>query len=220
MFGTILRTATAAILAMAATMPQAGAQKPAGLALEVVGEVSPPLMPFTEIADGTVLVLGTGGRLTFVHYNSCREVTVSGGRLTIGRLWYEVTGGRIEREARQACPNQIRVRASGGQAGGLVLRAGPSLREFPTRPYFVLVGRRAGDIARVTVTGGGETVADLALEGRRFQWPDQLPALRHRAAYRLVLRDRDGAEAFALDFVASTTKDTEPPRPLALLRVD
>ncbi|MFQ5953995.1 MAG: hypothetical protein ACE5JZ_02915 [Kiloniellales bacterium] len=220
MFGTLLRTAAAVILVAAVTMPQARAQKPAGLALEVVGEVSPPLAPFTEITDGTVLALGTGGRLTFAHYNTCREVTVAGGELAIGRLWYDVAGGRIEREAQQDCPKEIRAQRSGGQAGGLVLRAGPSGRELPTRPYFVLVGRRAGDITGVIVTRGGKTVADLPLDGRRFSWPDHLPALKHRGDYRLVLRGRDGSDAFSLDFIASKTKDTDRPRPLTLLRVD
>lgn len=220
MRGTILRAAATAILVLAAVPLPAGAQKAVGLALEVVGPVRPALSAFTEIRDGTVLGLASNGRLTFAHYNSCRVVTIVGGEVTIGRLWYDVVGGSIESEARGACVTEVRARTEGGRASGLVLRAGPRGIAYPTRPSFVLVGRRADDITNLVVTRDGETVADIRLDGRRFEWPDDLAPLADRGAYRLVLRTRDRKDAFVVEFVASLAKDTTGPAPLALLRVD
>ncbi len=216
----ILRTAAIAILVLAAVPSPAGAQKAVGLALEVVGPVRPALSAFTEIGDGTVLGLAANGRLTFAHYNSCRVVTVVGGEVTIGRLWYDVAGGRIESEARGACVTEIRALVKGGRASGLVLRAGPRGIAYPTRPAFVLVGRRAGDITNLVVTRDGRTVADIRIDGRRFKWPDDLAPLEDRGDYRLLLFTGDRKGAFVVEFVASKTKDTTGPAALALLRVD
>jgi len=220
MRGTILRTAASAMLLVAAIASPAKAQKAVGLALEVVGRVAPAVTAFTEIRDGTVLALAPGSRLSFAHYNSCRVVTVIGGEVTIGRLWYDVAGGSIESEARSDCVTEVRARTEGGRASGLVLRAGPGGVVYPTRPSFVLVGRRAADIGNLVVTRNGETVADVRLQGRRFEWPDDLAPLVDRGDYRLVLRTRDQKDAFAVAFVASKTRDTSGPAPLTLLRVD
>ncbi len=220
MRGTILRTAAIATLVLAAIPSPAGAQKAVGLALEVVGPVRPALSAFTEIRDGTVLGLASNGRLTFAHYTSCRVVTVVGGEVTIGRLWYDVAGGSIESEARGTCVTEIRARAAGGRASGLVLRAGPRSVAYPTRPAFVLVGRRAGDITSLVVTRDGRTLADIRLYGRRFKWPDDLAPLADGGDYRLVLRTRNRKDAFVVEFFASKTKDTTDPAALALLRVD
>ena len=140
--------------------------------------------------------------------------------MTIGRLWYDVAGGKIESEARGTCVTEIRALAKGGRASGLVLRAGPRGVAYPTRPGFVLVGRRAGDITNLVVTRDGRMVADIRLDGRRFKWPDELAPLADRGDYRLVLRTGDRKDAFVVEFVASKTKDTTGPAALALLRVD
>ncbi len=220
MRATFLRTAAIAILVLAATPSPAGAQKAVGLALEVIGTVRPALSAFTEIRDGTVLGLAANGRLTFAHYNSCRVVTVVGGEVTIGRLWYDVAGGSIESEARGTCVTEIRALAEGGRSSGLVLRAGPRGIAYPTRPSFVLVGRRAGDITNLVLIRNGETVADIRLQGPRFKWPVELAPLADRGEYRLVLRTGDRKDAFVVEFVASKTKDTTGLPALALLRVD
>ncbi|HEY6219285.1 MAG TPA: hypothetical protein VIV65_04450, partial [Gemmatimonadaceae bacterium] len=66
------------------------AQGSAGTALivDVSGQTTPALKPFTELPAGTTVALAPGAKLGFVHYETCRTVTVTGGRVVIGAKGY------------------------------------------------------------------------------------------------------------------------------------
>ena len=72
---------------------------------EVTGSTTPALRPYSELPPSTTINLGSAGRLVFVHYLSCRTVTVVGGTVTVETDRYTATGTRSE--ARTSCPRAL-----------------------------------------------------------------------------------------------------------------
>lgn len=116
------------------------AEPPAALVLEVSGAITPVMSRHSQIPGHTALALGRDGRLTFVHYRTCRVVAVAGGAVRILPDRFEVEDGTIEVDRQRPCPRQ-QMLAIAGQAGVLVTRSLP-----PTLPLLapefriVLVG--------------------------------------------------------------------------------
>src|SRR5438034_303628 len=68
------------------------AQAAAALVLDKQGTSKPELSPYSEIPDGGSVSLSPQTKLVFVHYGTCRTVTVVGGRVTFRAETYSVTG--------------------------------------------------------------------------------------------------------------------------------
>ncbi len=189
----------------------------AGLVLEISGPSTPALAPFTELADQTTIRLGPGSRLVFVHYHSCRTVTLVGGQLAVDVEKYRVSGGpRSEEET--PCPRAIKLLAA-GETAGVLLRGSAAVR-LPVEPAFVVVGPRAGDVASVRITRGSETVVEAPLEHRRFRWPKGRPALRASTQYELVfIFNEKGALPHTLPFLTDPA-GTVVQRQLTLITVE
>jgi hypothetical protein len=208
-----LGTALAVLVAAA----PAQFRQAAGVVLEVSGPSTPALAPFTEIADQTTIRLGPESRFVFVHYHTCRTVTLVGGQLTAGVEEYRVSGGtRSEKET--PCPRAIKLLA-GGETAGVLFRSRAAVR-LPVEPAFVVVGPRAGDVASVRITRGSETVVEAPLEDRRFRWPTGVPALRASMQYELVLTFKEqGTTPLTLPFVTDPVGTVVEP-PLTLITVE
>lgn len=201
------------VAASAWTGEASAADQPAGLVLELSGEIEPALAPFTEIIEGTRLALGDEARLSFVHYETCKLVTMTGGEVRIERRRYLIARGRVEAERSQDCPRQVQLTASGTGAG-LLLRGGADEARIPLRPNFVLVGRNAPTVRRVTLLEDGRAVASLPADARNLTWPDDLPDLVADTIYELVLETEDG-EQQVYEFVAVSGR-----MKLLILRLD
>src|SRR2546423_3275497 len=93
------------ILSAFATVGTASAQAPAGLVLEATGTISPAVRPYTEITGGTTLALSGGAKLVFVHYQSCKTVTVVGGAVTIQPASYAAKDGK-QSDVSTPCPRK------------------------------------------------------------------------------------------------------------------
>jgi hypothetical protein len=198
------------LVVSAPAVAEAQAPKNAGLVLEVAGSTTLALRPYTELAPGTVVKLGPAGRLVFVHYLSCRTVTVAGGTVTVDVDRYTATGTRSE--ARTPCPRAVTLKRGGETAGLLVRgmrppresRPGPPPLTLPGAPDLVLVGDRAAEVAAVTVAQGGVTVAEVRMNGPRLSWPRSAPALQPDATYDLVLSFKSpAASPVTLPFVVA-----------------
>ncbi|MGH2607494.1 MAG: hypothetical protein ACRDHF_00270 [Tepidiformaceae bacterium] len=189
----------------------------AGIVLEVSGPSTPALAPFAEIADQTTIRLGPGSRLVFVHYQTCRTVTLVGGRLIVGVEEYRVSGGTRSEED-TPCPRAIKLLAA-AETAGVLLRGRPAMR-LPVEPAFVVVGPRAGDVASIRITSGSETVVEAPLEDRRFRWPMGRPALRASTQYELVFTFKDqSATPLTLPFLTDPV-GTAVERQLTLITVE
>lgn len=164
----------------------AEAQTASALVLEKSGATVPDVQPYTEVAVGTTVSLGSSTKLVFLHYLSCRTVTVVGGHVAFGAYTYTATGGGRPQELRTPCPPMVRLRGQGEVAGVLMRSISPNVRLSVT-PSFVLVGERADDFATVRVSRGEATLLEASLAGRGFRWPSGTAPLAVNTDYDLLL---------------------------------
>lgn len=164
----------------------ANAQNASALVLEKSGAMTPEVQPYSEIAVGTTLSLQSGARLVFLHYQTCRTVTVVGSKVAFASYTYTITGGSKPQEVRTPCPPTVRLRGQGEVAGTLMRSILPGVR-LSTSPAFVLVGDRADDFAAVRVSRAGTRILEAPLAGRGFRWPTGAAPLGANADYELVL---------------------------------
>jgi hypothetical protein len=217
----ILVFATLSLVLLAAS--GAVAQGPSGIALvvEVNGQTTPAVKPFSELPAGATIALGPGAKLAFVHYDTCRTVTVTGGTVIIGAKGYQATGGAAT-EVRTPCPRSVKVQR-GGEAAGLVLRSAPNRVTLTTRPSFVLVGPRVDDIASVAIAKDGEAapVLRVPLAGPRFEWPADAEPLTDNTRYDLVFSFKDPAVPAARQSIVTRAPVPDAPSPpVTLIRLD
>lgn len=177
-----------AFFASALASSIAHAQTASALVLEKSGASVPNVQAYSEVPVGTKVSLSDRARLVFLHYFTCRTVTVVGGTIAFGVEKYTLTGGKKEAETRSSCPRQVALK-SGGEMAGIMLRSAPlgAIPQMLVRPSFVLVGRRAEDFAAVRVSEDDKRLLEVPLEGRRFQWPADAAPLSPEMDYELVL---------------------------------
>lgn len=149
----------------------AQAQPASALVLEKSGASEPEVKPYSEMPAGATVSLSPGTKLVFVHYHTCRTVTVLGGRITFGAETYAVSGGTKTEQAGSTCPRTVRLKGSGEIVGGVVVRSVRPALQLSTTPSFVLSGARADDFAKVAVAEDGRVVLEAGLSGRFFRWP-------------------------------------------------
>ena len=210
-------------LAVGWQCPRVSAQAAAALVLEVHGTIQPGVAPYQEVAAETQFTLADDARLVFLHYSTCRMVTVVGGSITLNTETYTMIGGAKKVERRVDCPRQVVLQAEGSSAGILIRGAPmvPVLR-LSTQPTFVLVGRRADDFAAVQVTTqDGVIVLKAPLQGRRFRWPTGVAPLSANTAYKLTLLPAlEKAAALTASFVATAPAVSRRDSALLLVRVE
>ena len=137
-----------AVLALLWVPSGADAQNASALVLDKSGATAPEVQPYSEIAVGATVALPSGTKLVFLHYQTCRTVTVVGGTVAFGAYTYTVTGGGKPEEVRTPCPPMVRLRGQ-GEVAGVVMRAiSPEVR-LSVAPTFVLVGERADYLSPV-----------------------------------------------------------------------
>ena len=138
-----------------ATTGTASAQGSAGLVLETSGSINPPIRSYTEIPGGTALSVSDSAKLVFVHYQTCKTVTVVGGTVTITPGSYITKGGK-QSDERTPCPRKVSVRG-GGELGGVVYRSVSANRglTLQTEAAFVVSGPRASDFAVARISREG-----------------------------------------------------------------
>lgn len=214
MDGTRLAMVGALCAALSPVPDAVAAGEPAALVLELTGDTEPALAPFTEIAEGTRLTLGEDAHISFVHYETCKLVTMTGGEVRVDRRRYVISRGRVEAERSQDCPR--RVELSGDASGaGLLLRGGDGDAEIPLRPSFVLVGADAGRVNRIELRRDGAPVAAFDVGGRNVAWPDDAPDLVADTVYEIELQSDDGEDR-VFEFIAVDRGATK----LLILRLD
>lgn len=186
----------------------AAAADAVALIMSVSGKVTPEVAAYSEITPETSIDLGKDGRISFVHYPSCRQVTVLGGKLIFGPQEVDVDGGTIERESPQKCPKKMSIKVASGQAAAVRTRSF-SLTSIPTerlsdRPSCVVLGAMAGDYNEARVVLNDKAVATIKMKGPVFKWPAKAAALEDGQRYKLQLVSKTpGAEMREFEFVAA-----------------
>ena len=220
---TILLWSTLAVLGHSA---MAQAQMATALVLEVSGTATPRLEPYGEMLDNLTIRLTKKARLTFLHYDSCRMVTVEGGTIAFGTGTYTVTGGMLQQESVVACPKRVNVV---GNTAAVLLRHGttprlatrPPLLTTSTRPTFVLVGPRARHFVTLRVFQGRAVVLEAPLSRRHVQWPLATPPLAATTECEVHLIPASGAAPpVSVMFTVVDTGDSAAGQPMTLLNVE
>ena len=185
-----------------------------GMIMKVVGETDPNLLAREEVAANTVIKLGPGAELTFLHYPpSCELVTVAGGTLKLTKTAF-TTDGEVKSQQGRPCP---RVYELSGTGGGWVAR---DLLRLSVDPEIVFAGRRAGDVKEAAVFEKGEPdrlLYHLELADHRATLPPATTPLVPAQRYVLKLTMSDEAQPVDYAFIAVASSKADS---LVVLHVD
>ena len=186
----------------------AGAAEPnaVGIIMKVSGETDPGLPLREEVAANTVIKLGPGAELTFLHYPpTCELVTVAGGTLKLTKTAF-TTDGEVKSQQNRPCP---RVYELPGTGGGWVAR---DLLRLPVAPEIIFAGSRAGEVTEAAVYEKGEPdrlLYRLELADQRATAPASAAPLEPNHRYLLRLRISDTAQPLEHGFIAEGAGATE-----------
>jgi hypothetical protein len=206
-----------AMLAVLVLRTAAAADSTAALVLDIQGHSVPHLEPYHEIVNLPTIQLAKKTRLTFLHYDTCRMVTVTGGTVTFGLNTYAIATGQIAQESQVDCPQRIRVV---GGTTGVQLRSAAKAA-VPLSPTFVIIGQRAEEFVSLRVSEGAAVVMDEPIRGRRVPWPLTIPPLTSGRAYEILLTPATSATPpVRVLSIATDTLSGAQRQPLALLSVD
>jgi hypothetical protein len=156
--------ALASLVALSVAPTIALADQKAAMLEDVSGVSDASIAPYSEVNAGTTITLGSAGKVTFVHYATCKEVTVTGGTAVITQADYKVTGGKVS-EVAQSCPERVQVASTTSVAGGLVLRG----TFKPTKiqaSQIVFNGANAGTLTKVVFTGEDNSTVEAKVQNR------------------------------------------------------
>jgi len=190
-----------ALLAGLSLWGPAGAAEPnaVGIIMKVTGETDPGLPLREEVSANTVIKLGPGAELTFLHYPpTCELVTVAGGTLKLTKTAF-TTDGEVKSQQDRPCP---RVYELSGTGGGWVAR---DLLRLPLAPEILFAGSRAGEVTDAAVYEKGEPdrlLYRLELADQRATPPASAAPLEPNRRYLLILKISDTAQPLEHGFTA------------------
>jgi hypothetical protein len=171
----------------------------AGLVLKVSGQTDPDVPPREEIAANTVIKLGPGAELTFLHYPpNCELVTVVGGTLRVTKTAF-TTDGEVRSQQSRSCP---RVYDLSGTGGAMVAR---DILRLPVDPEIIFAGDRADEVTGAAIyekAEPGKLVYRLDLADHRATPAAAAASLIPGDRYVLKLTMSDAAQAVDYTFTA------------------
>lgn len=173
------------MVAFAAAPSLAMAEGSVGIVEDVAGASN--IAPYSEISSGTTVALGGEGSIKFVHYSTCREVSVKGGSVTINAQDYKVTGGTAT-ETPQACPQQVHIASNTAVSGGLVMRGKVTVTEVGAHPSIVVSGKRSNVVSSVLFVDDANQAIEVPVKDNRAVFPAGSQALKQDTNYKLQLK--------------------------------
>jgi hypothetical protein len=216
-----IRCVAIAVAMIAAATPIPGwAGEPVALVLEETGAVTPGLQPYSEIPASTRVRLDHDATLVFLDYNSCMNVTVTGGRVEFTSDGYKVEGGK-NTQRRVACPGKLAL-AHGGEVSANTLRGADegTAVTIPVRPSFALIGKHRDDFAEVRLTSQGRDIATMRLVRRHGDWPAGVAPLSEDTAYELIVVPKDAASTSIKFNVRTSSSSVAGGQALVLVGTD
>ena len=188
------------------------------LAMAISGDISPPVQAFSEIESSAVLQLGDSSSITFVHYEKCTMVSVTGGEVRLSEGRYSVQGGKITKEQKVTCPRPVRL-AEGGKvmSATMIMRSTPKI--IPSMPRFVIAGHGSGRVTAVKIVRDEQAIARLPVVDNATIWPTSLPALSDGQTYDVYGQNNAGEHLFLMRFTATGSVPTTPDKTLVILRL-
>lgn len=211
---TILKRLRMLVPALALLPTIAHAEAPVALITEVSGVDDPRFTAYSEILPGTTIELGAAGRMTFVQYRNCQEMTATGGTITILAEGFSMANSVVT-GSKQGCPQLVRLTSSTAMTGGLVLRGTPHVLQLPTHPSVAVAGAKASQYTSVAFVAEGASAIEEKLIDGRASLPAADKGLTAGGSYQLVLKGQ-GVPDFTLPAQISDAVTG----PLAVLKID
>ena len=184
---------------------QRPAEGPAALILDYSGPLRNGLDAYGEIAPGARISLGPRDRLVILHYQSCREVAVTGGNIAVSAGDLVVSDALDRRDGRSHCPQEVNTAQAGGEA-----------QVIAPRLDCVVVGRHKAEVGEAEIIDAAAMVLSAPAQGYRLISAPAAPELRDGKTYTLVLRGIRGAELARVPVVARAAAQDKA----CLLRLD
>ncbi|MEL7464170.1 MAG: hypothetical protein AAFN79_08895 [Pseudomonadota bacterium] len=164
----------------------------AALVVDIVGDATPAIEPFSELDAGETVELGPDAELIVMHYATCEEIHIAAGGLTIGRDAVRVDpAAEVIARDKVACPATVAFQEDANAAGAVVLRSAGDAMIAP-RPIFVARGA-----TQVEVRLGDRLIATAPVSGGRALWPADAPDLMVGETYALRMTGPGGDKAAA-----------------------
>lgn len=157
------------VLALSAAPIAAHAEAGAGMITNVTGA---SVAPYSEIASGSTIALGQTGSVTFVHYQTCREVTVTGGNVTVNANDYQSTGKVTE--VQQPCPERVRIASKTAVSGGLVMRGVSKVTELGATPSLAVAGKGAASVSTIQFVADDKSIVTGTVANGKVSLPTEL----------------------------------------------
>lgn len=180
--GAIMRRTMSAVAVILAGMGAAwAAPGPAALILDYSGPPRSGVDAYAEVAAGAEIGLGPRDRLVLLHYASCRQVAVTGGRVSVSELDVAVSDAGQSQDSGRHCPHEVRMDTAAAQS-------------IAPRLDCVMVGNRKGEVAEVEIRGADGTVVWAPAQGFRVIAAPAAPELQAGRTYTLVAKAIRGAD--------------------------
>jgi hypothetical protein len=201
--------------------PGSALADPVALAVDLVGDIDPEVELFGEMESGQKFTLADSATLEFLHYTTCQNVIVQGGRLSFSKENFRVRGGKIVDVKRAKCPERVKLSAEGTAAGVTTRGTEKDLRKTKLKlrraPTFVVVGVGARGLKRIKVYRGQEEIFKGELTGTKFAWPEDSGPLEAGDDYKIELSNPDGSVEHSFE---AKVEDKRGKAPLAIIRVE
>ena len=180
----------------------------AGLVMGTSGTTEPAMKRLVELAPDAPIKLEAPSTLTFLHYSTCKLVTVSGpGTITLHAADWQNDGATVQKTAAGPCPKHYQV---AGTAAALVLRGVTQAAPVTTRPSILLTGENAADVTSAVVFDQRATAAQgtaLLVASGQVTYPANLPPLTADQRYTLQLKSKGKADPYTVPVFVSPGAD-------------
>ena len=193
------------MVVLVAAAPVRASQGPAALILDYSGPRRNGLDAYGEIASGAQINLGPRDRVVILHYRTCREVSVTGGRIDVSAQELTVSDAMDSHEGRGHCPQEVNTSLAANAMQAIALRLD-----------CVMVGSHKADVGEAEIVAGDSVVLSAPVQGYRLISAPAAPQLRDGKAYTLVVKGIRGAELARVPVVARAAAQDKA----CLLRLD
>lgn len=158
-------------------------QLPAALILDYSGPPRSGVEAYGEILPGREIGLGPRDRVVILHYGSCRQLTVTGGKVSVLPEALVVNDAKDSQEAGRLCPQEVSL--SGG---------GPAPQVISARIDCMVIGKRKSDLGEVEIRDGDVVLLSVPAQGYRLITAPAAPEMKPGKTYSLVAKGIRGAE--------------------------
>lgn len=180
-------------------------QLPAALILDYSGPPRAGIEAYGEIQPGREIGLGPRDRMVLLHYGSCRQVAVTGGKVSVSAESLTVSESSENRDAGHFCPQEVSLSN---------VSAAP--QPISARVDCMIIGKHKADLGEVAIMDGDQLLLSVPAQGYRLITAPAAPEMKPGKTYSLVAKGIRGAELAKVPVMVDPTAQDRA----CLLRLD